>query len=81
MRIDKSKIAYSCEYTALFSGRYRLCAIDGSGVSVNNALNGIFGNQNGAATALASLAYDPLNDIILDGTLNSCSTDERACGL
>ena len=74
---DHAEVACSCEDSELFAERFRLCAIDGSGVSVNNALSDVYGTQNGAATALASLAYDPLNDIILDGTLHPGATDER----
>lgn len=74
---EHAKIACSCEDTELFAGQFRLCAIDGSGVSVSNALSDVFGTHSGAATALASLAYDPLNDIILDGTLHPSATDER----
>ena len=74
---EHAKIACSCEDSELFAERFRLCAIDGSGVSVDNALSDVYGTQSGAATALASLAYDPLNDIILDGTLHPGATDER----
>lgn len=75
---DHAKIACSCEDSKLFAGWYRLCAIDGSGVSVHSALSEAFGTHVGAATALCSLAYDPLNDIILDGSLHPYATDERA---
>ena len=74
---DHAKIACSCEDSVLFAGRFRLCALDGSGVSVSNELSDVFGIHYGAATALASLAYDPLNNTILDGTLHPGATDER----
>jgi hypothetical protein len=73
----------ACEDLVLF-GKYRLCAIDGSGVSVRNCLKDIFGDSNGQATALMSLAYDPLNDVIMDATLgkwNGKGVGERIAAL
>ena len=62
--------------------RYRLCALDGSNVALYNSdeLKDTYGTAGGskkAASAMLSLAYDPLNNIILDGSLNHCDTDER----
>lgn len=56
----------------LFRGKYRLCAIDGSDVILDNAVELLqhfsgSGPKKDCATALASLCYDPLNNIILDG--------------
>ncbi|MDR2656973.1 MAG: hypothetical protein LBB86_04010, partial [Oscillospiraceae bacterium] len=62
--------ASSCEDLKLYAGKYRLRAIDGSGVSVKRSLASAFGKNDGKATALASLAYDPLNNIVMDGSLN-----------
>jgi len=62
--------------------RYRLSVIDGSDVALysSDELRNEFGCSGGSAkavSALASLAYDPLNNIILDGSLNPVNTDER----
>lgn len=70
---DHAKIACLCDDSGLFADKFRLCAIDGSGISVNSALRENFSTHAGAAT---SLAYDPLNGIILDGTLHLYATDE-----
>jgi hypothetical protein len=64
--------------------RYRLCAIDGSDVALYNSdeLRDQYGCAGGsvkAVSALASLAFDPLNNIILDGSLNHIGTNERVC--
>jgi hypothetical protein len=65
-----------------YHDRYRLCAIDGSDIALYNSdeLKETFGCSGGSAkavSALVSLAYDPLNNIILDGSLNPVNTDER----
>jgi hypothetical protein len=73
-----ARTACSCEDLELFAGKYRLCAIDGSGVSLRSALLGEFGGAKGKATGLASIAYDPLNDIIIDASLNRWNSSERA---
>jgi hypothetical protein len=75
---DGARIACSCDDLELFAGKYRLCAIDGSGVSLRKALFDSFGGVKGKATALASIAYDPLNDIIIDASLNRFHSGERA---
>jgi hypothetical protein len=66
-----------CEDLVLYKGKYRLCAIDGSGVSLRKALALAFGTSNGKATALGSLAYDPLNDVVMDASLNRYGSGER----
>ena len=72
----------SCEDLELYRGKYRLCAIDGSTVALDNAKEllehfGGSGSNNDCATALASVCFDPLNNIILDGGLYPYGTSER----
>jgi len=72
----------SCEDLELYRGKYRLCAIDGSDIILDNAPElldyfGGSGRNSDCATALASLCYDPLNNTILDGNLYPYGTDER----
>jgi len=72
----------SCDDLELFMGKYRLCAIDGSDVVLDNAKEllkhfGGSGPKSDCVTALASLCYDPLNNIILDGGLYPYNTSER----
>ena len=67
-----------------YLGRYRLCAIDGSGVALNSSEElreeyVCVGGSLKAVNALASFAYDPLNNIILDGSLNPSGASERDC--
>ena len=71
-----------CEDLELYRGRYRLCAIDGSDIILDNAKEllehfGGSGGKKDCATAPASLCYDPLNNIILDGGLYPYGTSER----
>ncbi len=66
----------------LYRNKYRLCAIDGSDVVLDNAkelLNhfGGSGSDKDCATALASVCFDSLNDVILDGGLYKYGTSER----
>jgi hypothetical protein len=68
----------SCDDLELFAGKYRLRAIDGSGVSLRKALLDTFGGAKGKAVGLASIAYDPLNDVIMDASLNRWNSGERA---
>jgi hypothetical protein len=75
--IRTADIASSCEDLEVYAGKYRLCAIDGSGVSLKQSLAERFGTSNEKATALASLAYDPLNDIIMDARLERWGSGER----
>jgi len=72
----------SCEDLILYKGKFRLCAIDGSDITLDNAQElkdkfGCSGSASNSATALVSLCYDPLNNIILDGGLYSYGTSER----
>ena len=67
-----------------YNGKYRLCAMDGSDVALYNSVEliekyGCSGGSTKAVSALASLAFDPLNNIILDGSMNPVGTDERVC--
>jgi hypothetical protein len=70
-----------CDDLEYFKDIFRLCAFDGSELALDNAAAlknhfGTSGSKN-ATTALASVAYDPLNNIILAGELSPCQTDER----
>ena len=74
----------SCEDLVLFNGKYRLCAIDGSIVILDNALLDDFGGSgknNDCASALASLCFDPLNEMTLDAGLYKYGTSERIAAL
>ena len=78
-----AEILSSCEDLTLYKNKYRLCAIDGSTIVLDNAselLNyfGGSGSNHDCVSALASICYDPLNDIILDGQLHPYSHSERA---
>lgn len=71
-----------CEDLELFKGKFRLCAIDGSDIVLDNAKEllehfGGSGSKSDCVTALASLCYDPLNNTILDGGLYPYNTGER----
>lgn len=71
-----------CEDIELYRGKYRLCAIDGSDIALDNAKElfthfGGSGSKSDCATALSSLCYDPLNNMILDGGLYPYGTSER----
>ena len=72
----------SCEDLELYREKYRLCAVDGSNIALDNATVllehfGGSGSKKDCATALASICYDPLNNIILDGGLYPYGTSER----
>jgi hypothetical protein len=73
-----TKTICECDDLALFKGKYRLCAIDSSDIALNNApaLKEHFGCSD-ATTALASVCYDVLNNIILDAGLYLYGTSER----
>jgi len=67
-----------------YNARYKLCSFDGSDIALYNSDElrceyGVSGGSEKAATALASFAYDPLNNMILDASLNHVDTDERDC--
>jgi hypothetical protein len=77
-----AKTLSSCEDLELFKGKFRLCVFDGSYISLDNASELLehFGGKGpncDCAMALASLCYDPLNNIILDGGLYPSDTSER----
>jgi len=77
-----SKTMSSCEDLELFKGKYRLSAMDGSEVALDNADEliehfGGSGKNKDCAMAMASLCYDPLNNIILDGGLYEYGFSER----
>jgi hypothetical protein len=77
-----AKTLSEVEDLELYKGKFRLCAIDGSDVSLDNneELLGYFGGSgrnNDCAMAMASLCYDPLNNIILDGGIYPYGKCER----
>ena len=77
-----TKTIAGCEDLEYFRGKYRLCAMDGSDVALDNnpELLGHFGGSGrnkDCAMAMASLCYDPLNNIILDGGLYPYGFSER----
>ena len=80
--VETAQTLSNCEDLELYRGKYRLCAIDGSDLILDNADEilthfGGSGRNNDCATALASLCFDPLNNIILDGGLYPYGTSER----
>ena len=71
-----------CDDLEYFKGMYRLCAYDGSGVALDNADElyehfGGSGKNKDCVMAMASLCYDPLNNIVLDGGLYPYGFSER----
>jgi len=71
-----------CSDLELYNKKYRLCAIDGSDIALDNANElkeyfGCSGSAKNATTAMCSIAYDPLNNLILDASLSPYKTDER----
>lgn len=71
-----------CSDLELYNKKYRLCAIDGSDIALDNANElkeyfGCSGSAKNATTAMCSVAYDPLNNLILDASLDAYKTDER----
>jgi hypothetical protein len=72
----------SCEDLKLFRDKYRVTAIDGSIMTLDNNVElltyfGGSGQNYDCVSALASTCYDVLNDIILDGNLYAYGTSER----
>lgn len=71
-----------CEDLEYYKGKYRLCAVDGSDAALDNSREliehfGGSGRNKDCATAMVSLCYDPLNNIILDGGIYPYNTCER----
>jgi hypothetical protein len=80
-RITSETMA-GCEDLEYYKGKYRLCAVDGSDASLDNSSEllekfGGSGRNKDCATAMVSLCYDPLNNIILDGGIYPYATCER----
>lgn len=60
----------------------RLVAIDGSAVALENTADlkkafGCSGRKKNAVTALASIAFDPLSQVVFDSQMDRYATDER----
>ncbi len=77
-----TKTILECEDLEYYKGKYRLCAMDGSDVALDNneELLGHFGGSGrnrDCAMAMASLCYDPLNNVALDGGLYPYGFSER----
>ena len=77
-----TKTMLECEDLEYYKGKYRLCAVDGSDGALDNAAEllkhfGGSGRNKDCATAMISLCYDPLNNIILDGGIYPYNTCER----
>ena len=77
-----TKTMVECEDLEYYKGKYRLCAADGSDTDLDNASEllehfGGSGRNKDSATAMVSLCYDPLNNIILDGGIYPYNTCER----
>jgi hypothetical protein len=77
-----TKAILECEDLEYYKGMYRLCAMDGSDVALDNnkALLEHFGGSGrnrDCAMAMASLCYDPLNNVVLDGGLYPYGFSER----
>jgi len=77
-----TKTISSCDDLDLFKGKYRLCAVDGSDVVLDNSdeLLAHFGGSGAnkeCATAMVSLCYDPLNNLVLDGMMKPYGFSER----
>jgi len=80
---DMSAEKFSVDETlARYRGRL-LVAIDGTDIALENSEElkqefGCSGPDKNAATALASLAYDPINQVALDCQIDRYGTSERA---
>ena len=77
-----AQVLSSSEDLELFKNKYRLCAIDGSTLTLDNndellTYFGGSGQNHDCVSALASMCYDPLNNIVLDGSLYPYGTSER----
>ncbi len=76
-----SEIAANDEGRVTYNGM-PLIAIDGSNIALENTSElkqefGCSGSKKNAATALASIAYDPLNQAIYDCRIDRYGTNER----
>lgn len=79
---DTAKGFSKCDDLVLWNKKYRLCAIDGSDIALDNAFDlkeyfGCSGRAKNATTGMCSIAFDPLNNVILDASLDPYITDER----
>jgi hypothetical protein len=77
-----TKTILQCDDLELFKDKFRLCTIDGSDVVLDNAPAllshfGGSGRNSDCATAMVSLCYDPLNNVILDGGIYPYGFSER----
>ena len=77
-----AKAMSECEDLEYYKGKYRLCAIDGSDAVLDNSeellkVFGGSGRNKDCATAMVSVCYDPMNNIILDGGIYPYNTSER----
>lgn len=75
-----------CTDITLWKNKYRLCAIDGSDVALDNAKElkahfGCCGKGNQATTAMLSVGFDPLNNFIMDASLDPYRTPERIAAI
>jgi len=79
-KVSATKMS-SVDDLTLFNG-YRISAVDGSSIALENAPElhsyfGVSGNGDNAVTARASVLYDSLNDIIIDAKIVPYSCGER----
>ena len=80
--LETVRIMNSVSELKLWLGKYRLGAIDGTDLAINNSEElkqffGCAGRGSKAATAKCSMFFDPLNNIILDAILAPYVTSER----
>lgn len=78
-----AEVFCQCEDIKLWKNKYRLCAIDGSDIALDNAKElkehfGCCGKGKKATTAMLSEGFDPLNNFILDASLDPYKMDERS---
>jgi hypothetical protein len=76
-----SELAAQNDMVPSYNGM-RLIAIDGSDIALENTSElresfGCSGPKNDAATALCSIAYGPLDNVIYDCRIDRCTADER----
>lgn len=79
-----SKSMSKCKGLKFYKNKYRLALMDGSKTKVYNSkeLREEYGTANGSersAAFLNSIAYDPLNNTILDASINHVDASEREC--